>query len=51
MTDPMDWYLSLRLECKLDVDMKIEMIISDGSKSVEQAIAIIYSDKVKNDSF
>ena len=45
MSESMTWYLSLRLEAKMDADMWVEMIMSDGGTSEAQAIAIVYKDK------
>jgi len=39
------WYDSLKLEAKMDVDMKIEMIMSDGETSEAAAIALAYRDQ------
>ena len=45
----LDWYLSLKLECKLDTDMRIEMIMSDGCTSESEAIALIFNDRMENE--
>lgn len=45
MTESMQWYLSLKLEAKMDADMRIEMIMSDAKTSEAEAIALVYKDK------
>lgn len=42
------WYDALRLEAKMDADMRIEMIMSDGGISEAAAIALVYRDLIKS---
>lgn len=44
----MTWYQGLRLEAKMDADMRIEQIMSDGGISEAVAIALVYKDKAEN---
>lgn len=46
-SDSHKWYDALRLEAKMDADMWIEQIMSDGETSEAAAIALVYRDQKK----